>query len=449
MVILVNPMWSVKNLNKDSNYVHIKKIINRYSKLYPDTYFIIPFPVKHFYYTEDGFFDSRHVIRIPYQIPLAKKINNISFDAQFYQDVIEKYCVGLIYNQIPEVTGQLKSLDSHFSSTIPVVNQHHYIYHDSLPYPLKNQMQYVYWQILGDALADVNIYNSSYTEQMVFENTAKYMPDFKKQIQEKSKIIKFGLYNEDEIVQNKRFEKFTFLYNHRLQQYKNWETTFDVFDKLYEDYDFEVAICPVGSDKLSVVNKKPYTKIYEVPTQADYYNILSKCHANTFNSQYETFCISIFESMMHGLATIVPNSTTMPELLGQCNEQMFNDTNEQISLLKRLLESKSLYKGWGQHNQERAKTFSIDRYCKKLHSVFEEQFTKQNFYESLRSRNKKKLNEYLDKYSKLTNKDIKKIRRFINLSNQSVPNHRLANIMYHSGYIQKIERNETLFERIT
>ena len=69
MVILVNPMWSVKNLNKDSNYVHIKKIINRYSKLYPDTYFIIPFPVKHFYYTEDGFFDSKHVIRIPYQIP--------------------------------------------------------------------------------------------------------------------------------------------------------------------------------------------------------------------------------------------------------------------------------------------------------------------------------------------------------------------------------------------
>ena len=43
---------------------------------------------------------------------------------------------------------------------------------------LKNQMQYVYWQILGDALADVNIFNSNYTKKMVQDNINKYMPDW-------------------------------------------------------------------------------------------------------------------------------------------------------------------------------------------------------------------------------------------------------------------------------
>jgi hypothetical protein len=151
MIILVNPMWSVEHLNKDSNYVHIKKIIERFTQLYPDTYFIVPFPARHFKYYEDGLFQNPNVVRVPYVVPLAKKINNITFDGAFFNRVVEQYGVGLIYNQIPEVTGQLKSLDSHFSSTIPIINQHHYIYHDSLPYPLENQMQYVYWQILGDA----------------------------------------------------------------------------------------------------------------------------------------------------------------------------------------------------------------------------------------------------------------------------------------------------------
>lgn len=73
MVLLVNPMWSVKHLNKDSNYVHIKKVIEHYTKLYPDTYFVIPFPIKHFDYYEDGFFDNPNIERVPYTIPLAKK----------------------------------------------------------------------------------------------------------------------------------------------------------------------------------------------------------------------------------------------------------------------------------------------------------------------------------------------------------------------------------------
>ena len=445
MVILVNPMWSVEHLNKDSNYVHIKKIIERYSKIYPDTYWIIPFPVKHFKYYDDGFFDNPNVIREPYTIPLAKKINNITFDGAFFNNIIEKYCINLIYNQIPEVTGQLKSIDSHFSSNITVVNQHHYIYHDSLPYPLENQMQYVYWQIVGDILADINIYNSEYTKQMVLDNVKKYMPNYEQLITDNSVVLHMGLYDRNDVVKNKKFKKFTFLYNHRLQQYKNWQITFDIFDELYKKHDFQVALCPVGPDNVSIINKKPYTRVYDVPTQKDYYDIMSRCHANTFNSQYETFCISIFESMMHGLALCVPNATTMPELLGSESWQMFSDTKEQKDKLKTFLQDESFAYICGMKNKETVQNFSLDKYCTNLNKIFVNELNKNNYYKSLRPHNRDKLNKYLNKYKKISGSDLKKIRRFINLSNQSVPNHRLVNIMYHAGYTQVLKNNQTFF----
>ena len=448
MIILVNPMWSVEHLNKDSNYVHIKKVIERYTEMYPNTYFIIPFPVKNFKYHEDGFFENMNVLRVPYIIPLSKKINNITFDGAFFNNIVEKYGVHTIYNQIPEVTGQLKCLDTHFTSNLNVVNQHHYIYHDSLPYPLKNQMQYVYWQIVGDALADVNIFNSQYTKNMVEDNIQKYMPEFGNKIAENSVVIPFGLWNKSSLVKNKKFDKITFVYNHRLQQYKNWETTFDVFDELQKTYDFDVALCPVGPVNIAQVNSRPYTRVFECKNQNEYYDVLSRCHANTFNSQYETFCISIFESMMLGLATIVPNSTTMPELLGQNNPQLFDNKKEQIEKLTSLLKDNAKAEVFGLQNQKQAKKFNIDNYCQSLHKIFTEQLTKVNRHETLKDKNKDKLQKYLDKHKKISVHNMKKIRRFINLSNQSVPNHRLVNIMYHAGYDQVIENNEAYFVKI-
>ena len=443
MVILVNPMWSVEHLNKDSNYVHIKKVLERFTQLYPNYYFIIPFPIKHFKYYEDGFFENPNIVRVPYKIPLSKKINNITFDGEWYKDIVEKYNISMVYNQIPEVTGQLKCIDTHFTSNIIVINQHHYIYHDSLPYPLKNQMQYVYWQILGDVLADENIYNSEYTWQMVQDNIDKYMPNFKDKIS--GKVFYMGLFNEKDITNNDKFDKFTFVYNHRLQQYKNWETTFDLFDELYKSYDFEVAICPVGTSNLVAVNKKPYTKIYEVPTQKDYYDVLSRCHVNTYNSQYETFCISIFESMMQGLAVCVPNKTTMPELLGKNNWQMFENTEEQKNKLSQLLDNRGLLEDLSKYNQMQIAALDIDNYCNNLKSVFEEQINKNNFFLSMKEKNREKLNKFLSKFTIIKANDLKKIRRHINLSNQSVPNHRLVNIMHHAGYEQKIKKDDIIY----
>ena len=75
-------------------------------------------------------------------------------------------------------------------------------------------MQWEYWQIIGDVLADVNIYNSNYTKDMVYDNIAKYMPEFSDKVN--GQVLHMGLWNDEHIDNNsqrKRFDKFTFCYN--------------------------------------------------------------------------------------------------------------------------------------------------------------------------------------------------------------------------------------------
>ena len=149
--------------------------------------------------------------------------------------------------------------------------------------------------------------------------------------------------------------------------------------------------------------------------------------------------------MMFGLATIVPNATTMPELLGKGNPQLFQGKKEQIQKVKALLKDPQQAHVFGIDNIRRAKKFDIDTYCRELNYIFEEQFNKYDMYYSLKERNKAKLQKYIDRHDKISVHDMKKIRRYINLSNQSVPNHRLTNIMQHVGYKHIIENDEAYF----
>ena len=116
-------------------------------------------------------------------------------------------------------------------------------------------------------------------------------------------------------------------------------------------------------------------------------------------------------------------------------------------LIKLLLDNRGLIEDLSINNQKKAKTFNIDSYCNNLHSIFTEQINKNNFYESMKDKNKEKLNKFLDKFKIIKANDLKKIRRHINLSNQSVPNHRLVNIMHHAGYEQIIKKDEVVYAK--
>ena len=87
-------------------------------------------------------------------------------------------------------------------------------------------------QLCGDYCADVNLFNSDHCWNMTLDNIREYLPNLENKISEKRKILKFGFFDKNYKYKNvEKYEKFTFIFNHRFQDYKNWRTTFEIFDQ--------------------------------------------------------------------------------------------------------------------------------------------------------------------------------------------------------------------------
>ena len=117
MVILINPMFSnYRNLNADSCYIVIKKIIEPILDNNPDDYnFLIIFPRKGFTYKPDGFFDRQQITRIPMDIPQRKMDMVINFPILYWRKLFKIFTPDLIWNHIPEVGHLFRNIYYYFT----------------------------------------------------------------------------------------------------------------------------------------------------------------------------------------------------------------------------------------------------------------------------------------------------------------------------------------------
>src|SRR3989338_11124231 len=136
MIILVNPMFSnYRNLNADSCYVVIKKIIEAILREQPNWLFLICWPQKGFVYVDDGFFHSKGVKRIPMDIPKRKMDSVIHFNVNYWRKVFENYVPDILWNHAPEQGHLFLNFFTGFDvqmSRLAIINQHHYVIHPTL-----------------------------------------------------------------------------------------------------------------------------------------------------------------------------------------------------------------------------------------------------------------------------------------------------------------------------
>jgi len=172
---------------------------------------------------------------------------------------------------------------------------------------------------------------------MLEEEAKDILSDQSLQLLKSKSCIELGGY-ANKIPSENKYDKFTFIYNHRLDGYKNWQITFNQFDKLYDEgLDFQVILTAGDKDNINTINEKPYTIVKSFTKHQDYIKELSKCHANTINSTHETYCISIAESIMNGQVVVLPNRCTFPELVGADDKYLFNSVEEQYEMLKQII----------------------------------------------------------------------------------------------------------------
>ena len=339
-------MFSVAdNLNADSNYVFLLRLLPRLIAQHPDWYFLYFFPDDiRFTYSPDGFFDSPNIIRINYPFTTNKKRNIINFPADYLNDLFKKWPIDVLFNNCVELTPQLRALFQNYSAeAVPkIINQHHYVFHHTLSYPTTKLADkgLALAQLSGAVCADVNIFNSLYCQKMLNDNFYYHwgkLPGYR------SAIIPFGI---ETIKTAPPQDPPVIVYNHRLADYKNWRTTFAVYDDLARFRNFEVWVTGVNNQFLTEINHRRYTRLKKTKTHIEYMQAIAPGSLNSTNSEHETFCISALESQALGHLLVAPKGLSFVELVPPDYPYLFTNEHEQKNILDWLLTHPEEMKEW-------------------------------------------------------------------------------------------------------
>ena len=339
LTILIYPMLSIDYLNADSNYIIIKQLVNELIKTNRYNFILIINSLKN--YVQDDLNKQVKIIRMP--MPGSKKQQVINFNANIFKKIYNKYAIDIIWNNVVEQGHNFRYFEDTLLDTqrVKVFNYHHYVKHRSLEkltaYLPCTHIRFA--QLVGSLGADINYFHTQYCYKMLEEEAEDmFLPKVIDKIKEKS-IVSLGGY-ANHIPSTDKYEKFTFIYNHRLDGYKNWKITFNQFDKLWDKgLKFQVILTAGDKDNINTIVKKPYAIVKSFTKHEDYIRELSKCHANTINSRHETYCISIAESIMNDQVVILPNRLTFPELTGKDYKYLFEDEDEQFDMLFRIIQN--------------------------------------------------------------------------------------------------------------
>lgn len=362
MMILVLPMLSAREINADSNYVILRQVIPRIVARNPDWHFVILWPSNNadWQYFDDGFFRSPNVSRYPMHFDPNKMIQVVSFDPRAWEKLID-YKRGIwdvIWVNSVERGGLIKGYEHHFaSSAMPViVNFHHYVLHKSLNYPVKTYEHVILAQLAGALCVPTNVVNSEHCTSMLMDNAREYLSVAQATRLERSlQKISYGtLTDADLALQQPRHDVFTFAFNHRLQDYKQWRKTFQMFDLLWAAKRGKFAVqlhSSIASDHIGDVASRPYVRVVHAPTREDYMRSLSKCHANVTNSLHETFGVAAIESMAFGQALVAPSGVTFPEITGRAAGNgyglLFQNEDQQYATMTALVDYPEMWQKHG------------------------------------------------------------------------------------------------------
>ena len=408
-VVAVVPFWSQSdNLNADSNYAYLRVVLPEMLKKTEDTLFVVLFPDPRYgsdrwVYADDGL--QRNRIKFfawPYDSQMSTSVTG--FDNMRFKRLEDEYgpCIYWLHQVESEAAIFGGYRNSYARITRPcLIVQHHYIIHRSLPYVYETQFPRQWLQIGGSLASERVIYNSDHTHKMAQEAFGEYLnKETMDKLEAKSQVLKFGLLSGDEPrAPLCTTEPPIFLYNHRFENYKKPEITFQVINQLRaKGHKFEVWATQTAGHKVDdfAVDKD----IFEA-SREKYFERISVPAINTINSVHETFCISILDSMCVGHLVVLPNTVTFPELVPKGYPFLFHNQAEQFEMLDRILERwPEDYNRWHTVLIDHARTtFNLKKYVDDYLSIFsaEENHYRENKHKEGTLRNLTHLLESMEK----------------------------------------------------
>lgn len=381
MHVLIVPMYSKQEINGDSGYVLCAHMVRGMLEVAPDWRFVFVFPdgKSGYTYEPDGLFDLPNVIRVPQRINPRKHSNAVSFDGGWYDALFREMGFDVVWCNLVESAGSIKHSGegSYMPNSWPVVvAAHNYIIHKTLPYAFEAMEHTAVAQILGASLAHHHVFNSHYSRQMFIDTASRYLrADYLDEVLERSSIIHLGMIDDQLPYTENDNAPPVIIYNHRLQAYKNWKTTFDVlFDLWNEGLRFKVIYTNNTAENTRPLAAYPFVDIRINPTRAEYIRAIQCGDINVTNSQHETFCISAIESMALGQVLVAPNGLTFPELTGREKTGypfLFNSIDEEKNIIRRLIGDADLRRKWARAMSEHVRReFGVRLWAERYRDLF-------------------------------------------------------------------------------
>lgn len=379
MIIVINPMLSNTQVNSDSNYVYLRELLPEVIRLRPDWIFFMFWPGgSDWKYYDDGFFreTASNLIRVPKKWQPGKYRAGCDYDVDFFYSWFARNPYDIIWNNTVEQTPVFWNLRTQSSETFRplIVNYHHFPVHKTLPGINDNYYGVQGLQAIGTALVDVNVFNSKWCQKMSRDVNEIFLNQTQLNRIEKSSVLNYMGPIKEDFPETQSYDRPVFIYNHRIAGYKNWDVTFDMFDRLHrEGLIFKVIVTSVDTQSVTRVSNRPYAEVVNCFTREQYLAQLKRANINVSNSQHETFCISMVESMAAGHVPVGPNRCTFPELFEDKKSGfIFYGDDDQIVIMRELVTNQAMREKYGQAAKIRAREmFSATRYAKHSVEIFE------------------------------------------------------------------------------
>jgi len=436
--ILIYPMLSVDNVNGDSNYIIIKNICNELIKTKRYNFYLILDLNRN--YVKDDLNKQIKIINVSF--PKSKKSQVVHFNATIMKKITNTFAFDMIWNNVVEQGHHLKYMCDQIdaSNRIKVFNYHHYPIHRSL----KNNAGYygcyhiLLDQLIGSMTVDLNYFHSKHSFNMLIEEAEDVLNKKSVDLIKTKTKIQIGGY-VDKLKSKNKYDIYTFIYNHRLDGYKNFKDTFRIFDKLWkQNLKFQVIVTGNDSDNISVINSKPYVVVKSFKKHKDYIEELKKCHANTINSIHETFCISINESILNDQVVVLPNRCTFPELVEENYKYLFETEEDQYKILKHIISNdiKSF-------NHKNSKSISLKNHIKNIDQMFQNVINYKNdtFKRIKNQTNKNQIIKYLKNKNTIELNTFKNFIFSLGYASQSMPTTKLKKILNDLNFDYSINTN--------
>jgi hypothetical protein len=407
-------MISNQVVNSDSNYKFMKSMLDG---LNDKDLFCIFFPYsKNSSYVPDGLFDQENILPIIYKAPSQKILQSTHFDSEFIFKQVHQYGINVIFNNVIETSPQLHQIFNTFRATkLPmIVGYPHYTLHPSISYPMHAYPGLRLMGLLGNYMSDIVMYNSEYHYSMFEDNMREFQLEaWLPEIEAKKHNVPIPVLDKEMQPFYDECPEFTpnhdnilFYYNHRLQNYKLWKTTFDLWNNLWNNgyQNFGVQMSYGSGDNSVDASAYPFVKLNKTHKHSDYYKKLLQPHFNTMNTVHETFCISILESGLLNGIPIIPKRVTFPELFPKDYPFFFHDDNEQKELVKNVLTEPNpgdAYSETKHQLREHLSQYNIDRIGKLADDIIKEEFNARSkfLYEHLKPETKRRWLNFCSKWA--------------------------------------------------